>query len=74
MARTNSFTKRSLINKANSTIVIATAVAAFVLVFALVAGNSLSGQVGYQNKVINAKKKALKQLEADLQARDSLEE
>lgn len=74
MARTTSFTKRSLINKANSTIVIATAVAAFVLVFTLVAGKSLSGQVGYQNKVIDAKKKALHQLQTDLQARDSLED
>lgn len=52
MARTTSFTKRSLINKANSTIVISTAVAAFVLVFSLVAGKSLIGQIGYQNKVM----------------------
>jgi hypothetical protein len=72
MARTTSFTKRSLINKANSTMVIATALAAFVLVFALVAGKSLLSQVGYQNKVIGVKKQALKQLEADLAARDSL--
>ena len=74
MARTTSFTKRSLINKANSTIVISTAVAAFVLVFSLVAGKSLAGQIGYQNKVIGVKKEALKQLEADLAARDSLKE
>ncbi len=74
MARTTSFTKRSLINKANSTMVIATAVAAFVLVFALVAGKSLLGQVGYQNKVIGLKKQALKQLNTDLDARDSLQE
>jgi hypothetical protein len=73
MARTTSFTKRSLINKANSTIVIATAVAAFVLVFALVAGKSLLGQMAYQNKVIGVKKEALKQLNADLAARDGLE-
>lgn len=73
MARTTSFTKRSLISKANSTIVIATTAAAFVLVFALVAGKTLAGQVGYQNKVIDAKKKALTQLEADLNARDSLQ-
>jgi hypothetical protein len=73
MARTNSFTKRSLINKANSTIVIATAAAAFVLVFALVAGKSLVGQMGYQNKVIDVKKTALKQLQDDLAARDSLQ-
>lgn len=74
MARTTSFTKRSLINKANSTMVIATTVAAFVLVFALVAGKSLAGQMVYQNKVIGAKKEAMRQLEADLAARDSLAE
>lgn len=72
MARTTSFTKRSLISKANSTMVIATSVAAFVLVFGLVAGKALLGQMAYQNKVIDAKKDALKQIEADLKAVDSL--
>ena len=74
MARTTSFTKRSLINKANSTMVVATTVAAFVLVFALVAGKSLSSQLAYQNRVLSAKKTALKQLKADLEARDSLQQ
>lgn len=73
MARTTSFTKRSLISKANSTIVISTTAAAFIVVFALVAGKSLIGQVGYQNKVIDAKETALAQLQADLDARDSLQ-
>lgn len=74
MARTTSFTKRSLINKANSTMVIATTVAAFILVFAIVAGKSLVGQMIYQNKIIGAKKHAMKQLQEDLAARDSLSE
>lgn len=74
MARTTSFTKRTLISKANSAMVIATTLAAFVLVFALVAGKSLAGQVGYQNRVIDTKKVALTQLKADLDARDSLQE
>jgi len=73
MARTTSFTKRSLISKANSAMVIATTAAAFVLVFALVAGKTLVGQLGYQNKVIDAKKTALAQLRSDLDARDSLQ-
>jgi hypothetical protein len=72
MARTTSFTKRSLINKANSTIVVATSLAAFAVVFVLVAGKSLAGQAAYQNKIINAKKQALQTLRADLEARDSL--
>jgi len=74
MARTNSFTKRSLINKANSTMVVATATAAFILVFTGVAGKSLFSQLSYQNKVINVKKTALKQLKTDLQARDKLQQ
>jgi len=74
MARTTSFTKRSLISKANGTIVIATALAAFAVIFALVAGKSLVGQVTYQNRIIDAKKQALQTLRADLEARDSLVE
>ena len=74
MARTNSFTKRSLIDKANSTIVIVSAAAAFVLMFTLVAGKTLLGQVNYQDHVIGAKKTALKQLQADLAARDTLQQ
>jgi len=74
MARTTSFTKRSLISKANSTILIATTLAAFVLVFALIAGKSLLGQSAYQGRVIDAKKTALKTLKDDLAARDKLQE
>lgn len=74
MVRTTSLTKRSLISKANSTMVVATSLAVFVLVFALVAGKSLLGQMAYQNQVISRKKQALNVLRADLQARDSLAE
>jgi len=74
MARTTSLTKRTLISKANSTIVIATTVAAFVFVFTLVAGKSLLGQMGYQNRVIDAKKIALSRLQTDLAARDKLQQ
>lgn len=72
MARTASSTKRSLISKANSTIVIATATAAFVLVFALVSGKALLSQATYQNRIITEKKKALTQLKSNQNARDSL--
>ncbi len=72
MARTTSFTKRSLISKANSTMVVVTSVAAFVLVFGLVAGKALLGQMSYQNKVISAKKEALTQINSNLKAVDSL--
>lgn len=52
--------------------VIATSVAAFVLVFTLVAGKTMLSQLGYQNKVISAKKDALLRIESNLQAVDTL--
>lgn len=54
--------------------VVSTTVAAFVLVFTLVAGKSLANQMSYQNRVIDAKKTALQHLEDDLEARDSLQQ
>jgi hypothetical protein len=72
MAKTASFTKRTLITKANSTMVLATGAAAFVVVFSLVASRTLISQASYQNRVISAKKEALSTLESDLAARDSL--
>lgn len=74
MARTMTNTKRSLIGKANSTMVLATTAAAFVLVFALVAGRALVSQMSYQNRVIGAKKTALRRLDADLTARNTLQQ
>lgn len=74
MAKTQSLTKRNLITKANKRIVVATAVAAFIVVFALFAAKSLVSQMTYQNKIISGKKKAVSQLKADLSARDSLVE
>jgi hypothetical protein len=72
MANPSASTKRSLINKANSTMFIMTAIAAFVVVFALVSAKTLIGQAAYQNRVISGKKTALNQLKKDLNARDSL--
>src|SRR3982751_3574674 len=72
MAKTVSFTKRALITKANSRMVAATASAAFVLIFCLVASKALWSQASYQNRIISAKKDAVKQLKADLNARDTL--
>jgi len=74
MARTTSFTKRTLISKANSNMVIATSIAAFVLVLALIGGKSLLSQASYQSRVISAKKTALAQLESNQAAMDSLRE
>lgn len=74
MARTTSITKRTLITKANRNVVIATAAAAFVLIFALVAGRDMVTQIAYQQRVIDAKKDALATAQADLEALDSLEQ
>jgi len=71
MEKTTS-TKRSLITKANSTIVVVTSIAAFLVMFALVASKTLISQAAYQNRIINAKKTAVNQLKTDLSARDSL--
>ncbi len=73
MARTVSFTKRTLITKANSNMVTATAIATFLVVFALVSGKTLLSQMAYQNRVLGAKRTALNQLKSDLTARDSLD-
>lgn len=72
MAKTASFTKRTLITKANSRMVMATAIAAFLVVFSAVAAKALISQASYQNRVISAKKKALSTLKSDISAVDAL--
>jgi hypothetical protein len=72
MAKTGSFTKRALISKANSTMVLATGIAAFIFVFSAVASKALFSQASYQNKVISQKKKALSILKSDISAVDNL--
>lgn len=64
--------KRVQINKANTTMVIATAVAAFVVTFSIIAGRALLSKRAYQAKVIGAKEKAVDQLEANIKATNSL--
>jgi hypothetical protein len=72
MAKTGSFTKRALISKANSTMVLATGIAAFVFIFSAVASKALFSQAAYQNKVISQKRKALSTLKSDIGAVDTL--
>lgn len=73
MAKAHISTKRVQITRSQSTIVIATAIAAFCLIFMLVASKSLVSQIMYQNRVIAAKKAAVKQLKANVAATTSLE-
>lgn len=69
---TTALTKRALIDKANSTTIIAAGLATFIVVFSLVASRSLFNQMTYQNRVITEKKKTLNQLKENLEARDDL--
>src|ERR1039458_7758761 len=65
-------TKRLMIDKTNSAIVVITAVAAFVVVFSLIASKTLISQAAYQNRIISAKKVAVSQLKANKLASDHL--
>jgi hypothetical protein len=72
MAKSTTFTKRTLITQANKKVVIMTSVAAFLVVFSLVASKTLISQIAYQNKVISKEKVAETQLKTDLSARNNL--
>lgn len=72
MAKVRVSTKRLMIDKTNGRIVVITAIAAFIMVFTLVAAKALISQAAYQNRVIKADKTALNQLKSDIQATNSL--
>ncbi len=72
MAKQHTSGKRLLIDKANTTMLIVVAASAFVVTFSLVAGKALLSQRSYQARVISEKRKAAKQLEANIKASDSL--
>ncbi|MEO6513201.1 MAG: type 4a pilus biogenesis protein PilO [Candidatus Saccharimonadales bacterium] len=72
MAQTGKSIKRNLISKANTTIVIVTAGACFVVVFSLIASITLVGQFKYQNKVISAKREARDTVKKDIEAAKQL--
>lgn len=61
-----------MIDKANARIVIYVSIAAFILIFSLVAIKTLISQAAYQNRVISAKKTAVNQLKTDIAATDQL--
>lgn len=66
--------KRTLIDKANTTVVAATAGACFVVIFCLVASWTLFSQFNYQNRVIGKKNVAIKQLKDDKKALATLKD
>ena len=64
--------KRQLIDKANARIVVYVSVAAFIVIFSLVATKTLVSQAAYQNRVISKKKVAVSQLKSDIAATSQL--
>jgi hypothetical protein len=73
MANVLPSTKRVLIDKANARVVVYVSVAAFILVFSLVATKTLIGQAAYQNRVIGAKRVAVNQLKSNISATSQLQ-
>lgn len=64
--------KRLQIDKANTAVVIILSVASFITVFSLVASKALLSQRAYQTRVIEDKRKALKQLKSNNDAATKL--
>jgi hypothetical protein len=64
--------KKQLISKANKSMVVACAVAGFFIMFSIVASMSLWSQRSFQAKVIDAKEKAVTQLDDNKAAVDQL--
>lgn len=72
MARQQISLKQLAINKDNTAIIVAVGIAAFVVVFSLVASKALLDQRSYQARVIGKKKIALKQLKQNVTEVDKL--
>jgi hypothetical protein len=64
--------KQNLINKANTTIVVVTAAACFIVIFCAVGSVQLINQLSYQNRIIKDKKTALQTLKDDIDATSKL--
>lgn len=73
MAQKAPANKRELIDKTNSRMVGVIAVAAFLIVFSLIATRALWSQRGYQTRVIEKKEKAVEQLVENKEAVKKLE-
>jgi hypothetical protein len=64
--------KHVLVDKANTTVIIAAAIAAAVVVFSLFASKALIDKISYQNKVIDKRATANEQLKKNIDAKDQL--
>ncbi|CAN5656465.1 hypothetical protein BH23PAT1_BH23PAT1_1190 [soil metagenome] len=72
MARPRISTKHIQLDKANQVVIVATAIAAVVLVFGFFMGRALVQRQSHQARVITAKETAREQLKANIEAKDQL--
>jgi hypothetical protein len=72
MNKMNLSAKRLQIDKANSAMTLIVAGAVFILVFSLIAAKALLDQRAYQSRIITKKEAAVKQLQDNIEAVDSL--
>ncbi len=72
MAKAHLSAKHIQITKSQTVIVASAAIAAFMLVFSIVASKSLIDQISYNNRVISAKKIAVNQLRTNTETADQL--
>lgn len=73
MAKARVSQKQTQVDRTNTRMVITVAVAAFVVIFSLVASHALWKKMTHQSKVINAKEQARDQLETNLATVDELQ-
>lgn len=73
MAKPRTSQKRTQLEKANARMVITVGVAAFIVIFSLVASRALWVKMSHQARVINAKEVARNQLETNLATVDELQ-
>lgn len=67
MKRPNLSAKRIAIDKANASLIIIVSVAAFIVVFSIIATKALYSQLTYQSKVIDKKEFTLKQVNKNIE-------
>ncbi|HVX23948.1 MAG TPA: hypothetical protein VG992_01235 [Candidatus Saccharimonadales bacterium] len=72
MAQARTSAKHLAIDKANTQMVAAVAIAAFITVFSLIAAHQLSAQNAYVGKVVKIQTTAHKQLQTDIQQANNL--
>ena len=65
-------TKQSLVDKDNNLVLVLLASSSAIIIFCLVAANSLYAKMDYQNKVIKARNDAVNQLDTNISNASSL--